>query len=606
MAATLDQVAEQIISTLRVTDPELDTSVGTSTRKIIDAVAYSIANAYVEQHMTSYQYDIDSKAGADLDAFTQLFGIARLAAKRASGAVTFTRGGATDVVVVIPAGTEISTTGIPASVVRTIVSASMVAGQTTISIPVQAVSGGLSGNVAAGGLTQLASPVINIASVTNPLPITGGTDSESDSELRQRWKSTVFRSLAGTEQMYRGIALADNNCTSVTVLGSSKRRRERVQIASNAATSQVVDATYVYPTNVFVGKDIAAGDLAVKDVDYTWNATVPPTITGVNATTLPNGTVVDLDFEYVSNASRNNPALGIASKIDVWVAGVRPVTAVQSLVWKSSMPAFNTTGGDPMNVTNFVTESGANPTSGNKFVPLSYGPIVSVPDTITWGGQTWGRQGATTGLSAPYANAYRVVHEDTVAGYTPSSRFGLEWLSGSFPTTNSVATIGANDDYVYNEVPTSVQVEVDRWRLVGTDALVHQGRAFPLRFNLAVMYDGTQDTSEVNTSIDSAITRYLTERGMGATIQASDILQVVHNVPGVDAVRFLDASDIVGYSYASRNTYNIGIQLVRGGSVTATYITTAGRCQDVILSDSQNPVFESAVKVIKAQNTFGG
>lgn len=142
MAATLDQVAEQIISTLRVTDPELDTSVGTSTRKIIDAVAYSIANAYVEQHMTSYQYDIDSKAGADLDAFTQLFGIARLAAKRASGAVTFTRGGATDVVVVIPAGTEISTTGIPASVVRTIVSASMVAGQTTISIPVQAVSGG--------------------------------------------------------------------------------------------------------------------------------------------------------------------------------------------------------------------------------------------------------------------------------------------------------------------------------------------------------------------------------------------------------------------------------------------------------------------------------
>lgn len=43
MAVTLDQVSAQILSNLRLTDPELDTSIGTPARKIIDAVAYSIS-----------------------------------------------------------------------------------------------------------------------------------------------------------------------------------------------------------------------------------------------------------------------------------------------------------------------------------------------------------------------------------------------------------------------------------------------------------------------------------------------------------------------------------------------------------------------------------
>lgn len=72
-------------SALAVTDPDLDTSVGTTTRKILDAVAESIAESYLDQHMLSYTYDIDSKTEGDLDSFTQTIGgISRLAGKRSA------------------------------------------------------------------------------------------------------------------------------------------------------------------------------------------------------------------------------------------------------------------------------------------------------------------------------------------------------------------------------------------------------------------------------------------------------------------------------------------------------------------------------------------
>ena len=613
MAVTLDQISAQILNNLKVLDPELDASVGTPARKIIDSVAYAISQAYIDNHVLSYTYDIDAKAGSDLDAFTQLFGITRLTAKKATGSVTFTRSGSASVAISIPFGTQLTSNTDPAVIFQTTSAGIIAVNQTYVEVAIQAIDGGNNGNVAAGTILGISSPITGVASVTNPLAATGGTEVESDSELRTRWKSTVFRSLAGTEAMYLGLANADPDVTSAVVLGSSKRRRERLQVLDGSTTSQVADAKYVYPTNVFFGSDIDSGTLARTGVDYTWNAetTIPPTVTGVSIDVLPGdgSGLMDLSFEYVSESSRNDPLADIplSNKVDIWMAGKRSKPATQTVVFSDSI-TFNETSGDTYNRFDWVRLDGSNPINNNIFIPLSYGPILQLPETLAYGGVVYGQRGIS-GTGANHENIFNIVHLDTAKGYSPTSLFGIEWDTSYKPSNGNVFTVGSNKDYQYNEIPASVQVEIDRWRLAGTDALAHQAREWLLRFTFAIMYDGSQSISATNTAIDNAITKLVTTQGVGGTIQISDILQVAHNVVGVDAIRFIDGADEPSWHDNDPVTTNVGIQRLdaKNGTVIDTFVNfSTGRCQDVLLSDSTYASFETAPKVVKAQNTFGG
>lgn len=603
--ANQSEISAQIIASLRLSDPDLDTSIGTPTRKIIDAVAESIGEAYVDSYMLSYTYDIDTKAGGDLDAFCRLFGISRLPAKRATGTVTFTRSGATDVMLTIPFNTIVRSNTTPAQDFILVTPAVFQVGSATASAPVQAVNAGSEGNLAAATLTIGANLPLNVL-VTNTAPTSGGTEQETDDELRLRWKRTVFRSLAGTEQMYLGIALDDPDSLQANVVTASKRRFEQLQIATGEAESQVPDAKYVFPTGVSVGTDLNGTGVFIKGVDYAWhNETDPPKIEVLSATAIPDDTLVQIEFEYTPNASRNDPLNGVMHRVDVWVSGVSAKSAVQSVVFRPTL-TFNTTGGSPYNRDNFVRTDGTKPTSGNVFIPLNYGPIITVPTVLTvggGGGQTYGLVGS--GATVDHPNAFRVVHDDTAEGYSPISLFGLEWDTAQQPALNSVFVIGANDDYTYNEIPLRVQREIDRWRLLGVDALTHQAKTISLRFNLAILYSGKIAIPTVNTAIDAAISKHLTGLGFNSPVQFSDIIQVVHNVPGVDAVRFLHGGDHGGWNPATPNAFHVGMQRVVNGSVVYSYVDTNGRPYDVEFADDEVAGFESVYKVTRAQNTFG-
>jgi hypothetical protein len=172
------------------------------------------------------------------------------------------------------------------------------------------------------------------------------------------------------------------------------------------------------------------------------------------------------------------------------------------------------------------------------------------------------------------------------------------------PANDTVFTVGANSTYLYNEVPRSVQTQVDRWRLVGVDAKVHAAKEIMLRFNLAVMYERTASKTVVDSAIDLAIATHLGRVGLGGVVQVSDVENVVHNVAGVDNVRFLNSGDYTDWDYAQRNSFQVGIQRIVDGSVAQTYISTAGRPTDIVYGDAEVPVFESAYKSTKAQNTF--
>lgn len=607
MATSQADIVSQMKAALAASLPELDTSIGTPAAKILDAVAGSISDAYLDNQLLTYTYDVDSKTDADLDSFCQLFGIARLPAKRATGTVTFTRGVEnTDSIVFIPINFQITSATETGIIFQTVTGATMNVGAQSVNVPIQAVDAGPEGNVGPNLIMNMSSPIQGIASVTNPSATSGGINQETDSALRARWKATVFRNLAGTEDMFLGIALNDPDCFSANVVTATKSVREQVQITSGAATSTVTDAKYVFGTPVFLGTDIDNGVVFIKDHDYSFAATLPPMVTVNSATAIPDGTICDLEYQYTPVASRSDPANGILNRIDVWCAGTRAVAAQQSLVFRNTK-TFATSG--TYNRTNFVRPDGTNPATSNVFIPLAYGPLVTVSPTVVVGSTTYGQATPSKPLgtiSGGVTYAYQIVHDNTANGWSPQSLFGLEWNAANLPANNSVFTLGVDGGYTYNEVPTAIQKELESWRLAGIDVRAHQATPALLQFSLAVMYDRISYPPQVNQSINAALSDWLNSLGLSATVQVSDVLQVVHNVPGVDNVRFLNGSDYPGFTVGTANNYAVGIQrLTTAGTVQASLVDSSGRPKDWNFADSEVPQFGGCIFVQKAQNSFG-
>lgn len=586
----------EIVSTMRqalsITEPTLDTSLGTPVRKILDVIAESVADAYADRHMLVYQYDIDAKSGADLDDFVSLFGFTRLPARRATGNVTFERQLASDISVFISVGSQVSTATTPSIVFSTIVPSVLGPGETSITVPVQAVQGGNGGNVSAGAITQRVSDLVGINGFTNQAAMTGGTAPESDEQLRDRFKRTVFRNLAGTEQMLRGIALDDQDVSLVNVVGVTKVHREQVEISSGSATSQVQDAGYTYPKSSVFGPDIDGGDIKIPGAHYTFDDTAdPPDITVLDGTEVPDG-IYDLQFEYVSTASRNDPDNGIVNKVDIYLNGTRPTAASENAVFKTA-DVFNVTTSSELYRQNFRRLDDTVPAEDNHFVRLGFAPAIdaSVLDQITIGAETYDE-----------GTDYWLVNDITPEGLAHGSLTGIEFLSAAngqgqpLPSDGTVFLV----DYLFNAVPRDVQDAIERWRLLTTDVLVHQAKTTLLDLHLIVMLEPGYTAASVKPDMFSELSKFIAQIGFSGVVQVSDLLAVAHSTSGVDAVRFATDDD-------DGTDYAIQRMATDGTTALETYDNggTPARAIDVLTGDDEVPVLNDIHLTAKAQNTFG-
>lgn len=133
--------------------------------------------------------------GADLDTWMADFGVTRLPASPAAGRVVFSRFAPT-AAAVIPAGAQAR-----ASATRQLYTVQadladpnwngsgyqLAAGIASVSVPVTAVLSGTAGNAALGSIDQLASALPGVDGVTNPAPVGGALDAETDASLRARF-----------------------------------------------------------------------------------------------------------------------------------------------------------------------------------------------------------------------------------------------------------------------------------------------------------------------------------------------------------------------------------------------------------------------------------
>lgn len=157
--------------------------------------------------------------GVMLDYQGQNRGLMRKSAEYATGAVTITGTAG----YVIEAGTVVTTTGI--NEIETILfktlEEAVIGDDGTVEVNVRAVTIGALGNVAAGRIDRFDVPNENVISVINAKPTTGGTDTESDDDYRNRlvdYDIAQGESFIGSVADYKRWAMSINGVGGATVI----------------------------------------------------------------------------------------------------------------------------------------------------------------------------------------------------------------------------------------------------------------------------------------------------------------------------------------------------------------------------------------------------
>lgn len=150
---------------------------------------------------------ISTAEGVSLDYVIKNAGLIRKPAQKATGIVVFTGTGS------IPTGTLLSTeSGIQFETISK--------GSVSENIPVRAVVAGVSGNVGSSMVTTVVNigALPNVTGVSNADPTTGGTNIESDTELRARYLQSFSLAGNGTKDAMRAKLLSLGGVRAVNVI----------------------------------------------------------------------------------------------------------------------------------------------------------------------------------------------------------------------------------------------------------------------------------------------------------------------------------------------------------------------------------------------------
>jgi Baseplate J-like protein len=290
MANTTEVIA-RLQAALSTYDPTWDVSVGSATYKILEAVAQEIAYANNNATLQTYSYDINTKSGIDLDNFCNMFGVYRQQGKRAIGTVTFSINTPATNIYDIPMGSQVAVpigTNYPYAINFTTIAPAIISyGETFVTVPVQASVPGSFANVPANTITAINNTLNGVTSVNNSAAMNGGTDVESDQQLRSRWLATAFNNTTGTPGKYVITALQNSSVTKANTVGYQNFYDENLQInatLSGTGSSGIIFLLIAYSgmTNVITGTTFS-GTTVVASSGFVSTTTPVALASGLNA-----------------------------------------------------------------------------------------------------------------------------------------------------------------------------------------------------------------------------------------------------------------------------------------------------------------------------------
>jgi len=364
-------VLARLQAALSVYDASWDVSAGSATYKILESVAQEISAANNNSVLQTYSYDVNTKSGQQLDVFCNLFGVYRQLGKRASGTVTFGTTGTDAALTIIPVGTQVvipigSNNGNPSAVYYVTTNAAVITpGATTVQVPVMAVLPGANSNAPASTISQLVGSILNVTTVTNDLPITGGTDPESDAEFRNRWQNTAFNNTTGTYGKYIVTSLQNQNVLRANALGQQNYWDEQCQISSTiisgTGTATLLLVAYSGMKNLYYNTPITSGTV-IASSGFPASATGATVASGLNTlldtwapgntvtiTASPSGNTITNGFNLsYSDVIPYRLMLGFGNSIPSGVLvsnGVTTVSGTKYWEWiQSANPDVGTSG----------------------------------------------------------------------------------------------------------------------------------------------------------------------------------------------------------------------------------------------------------------------
>lgn len=302
-----DQTEDEIMQ--RMLDrvpPDIDSSEGSFIWDAQAPVAFILSESAVWAQQVLERGFASTTFGEYLDLRTAEHGVVRRAAVVATGQVKFTG----TVGKVVPAGIVVATpadeiSGEASTEYETTVAVTMdEKGEATA--PIRALIPGRSGNVPAGVIEVMSTPISGVTAVTNPEETTGGADTESDESLLERFYARVRnQGTSGNKAQYIQWAGEVPGVGGVQVrplwAGPGTVGVYLLDVEKRAASAEIVRATqaYIDPTQDGQGEGMAPAGPIV-----TVMAAVEVPINVRVKLTLASGTTLDEVKALIGNGVR--------------------------------------------------------------------------------------------------------------------------------------------------------------------------------------------------------------------------------------------------------------------------------------------------------------
>ena len=491
-------------------NPDLDVQPGSD---LYDLIFYGNAQTSARVYETIDEVDnlqsIFTTFGDDLDLIAKNYSLTRKGATFAQGYVTIhTVSWTQDIIIpdrtIVSTRSSVGSTGVSFRVIgdysmiynNKSLYFNAINGRYELRVPVVCAIAGKVGNVSAGSVSVIQSPLAQVEGVFNEDPLSGGLDSESDRDLQQRCALSWVVSSVGTKDGFKKIMLD---------------------------RSEVIDAIAISPFD----EDTVRNGVDVFCITNSPLESVEQKITYQNDeyTIVVKQPIVDLNSIY-NNTSNYLVVEGVSYTFNKQFDSQHTNSyisdeTVARIDWTNTWTGTVSGGG----ATSFTYKDTA-----NNLKSIVNDAYINTRVTVDSPGPTFGQTATVT--------AYTYDIATDVATFTTTPLPSGSYFSGDDFTLNPRPNIGDSVSlkYAYNKDIAVLQdyANQSNVNVIGSAVLIKEGFKSNFLLTLSIKVFPGYDTATVKEKVENALSQYIEQLRLGPTIELSDLIVVAQTGRGTD------------------------------------------------------------------------